>query len=120
MRWYRLFRRPQDEAQADLERRLQAALKPVRPREAFRAQLKAQLLAHMPSSVEVQRREPALTSLRYSKALWVTVGVAGGLTLLANGIRVAISVLAAIGLWHQTRKQIEERKAATAPPLRMA
>ncbi len=108
MEWFRFLRRKPYGWQEAMEERLQQVFPPKKPREAFRAHLKAQLLAHMPATVEVQprHRRPDWAS----RALWIAVGLAGALTLVVNGVRLVLSILAALGLWQQARKQLQEQE----------
>ncbi len=116
MRWSLFLHRQSEDWREDLERRLETVFPPVQPRAEFRAHLKSQLLAHMPAPVEVQRRKAEWTH----KMLWISLGVVGALTLVVNGVRVVISILAALGLWQEARKRLQEQENTASPPWQAA
>jgi hypothetical protein len=88
----------------DLEKMLQATLRPVTPNPRFVRQLRQRLA------------EPGIPTIRYPDPKWshyILLAAAGLLSstfLILTGSRLVIAVLGAIGLLHYSRQQNEQKQ----------
>jgi len=84
----------------DLEHKLDSALNPIAPSATFVAQLKSRLsAARAPRPARLLIQKPPVAWAAISLAALVGVSLA-----LAAGVRVAITLLAALGLFQQLKQ----------------
>lgn len=92
-----------------IEQLLAATLKPIKPRVEFIQNLRLQFVG------ESARKILGIPTKRLQTGL-LTIGAGASiLLLLVAGIRVAVSILSALGLIHQVNKQMKEKQTVLPP-----
>ena len=110
MRNFLWGRKHKEKDLSEVEWRLQGVLKPVGPRPEFVRDLRRQLVSQF-SSLEP---EPE-TSTR--QVLLVTAaGFLTGTLILALGIRTVLTLLSALGVIHQFKRQLDEKRSSPLQP----
>lgn len=84
-----------------LENKLDNLLRPILPNQAFRDELKAQLVGAPTSGVLNSSSE------KIRSGLLIAGGILGGAALMVAGVRTAIMILSALGIV-QIKKKIDE------------
>jgi hypothetical protein len=95
---------------SELEGRLSLALKPVMPRPEFVRDLRSQLLS------QFNAMEP---ESKVNSRQWLLVSAAGflsGILILVLGIRTVVTLLSALGIIHQFKRQIDEKRTNPLHP----
>ena len=95
---------------AEMERRLQAVLRPVKPRPEFVRDLRLQLVNQF-NSLEP---DPQMGSRQL--LLVTAAGFLSGALILVLGIRTVLALLSALGVIHQVKRQLDEKRANPAQP----
>jgi hypothetical protein len=87
-----------------IERHLQAVLKPVKPRPEFVRDLRRQLVSQF-SNLEPDPKTDTRQLLLVSAA-----GFLSGTLILVLGIRTVLTLLGALGVIHQFKRQLDEKR----------
>lgn len=110
MRKFLWGRKHKEQELVELERRLQGVLKPIGPRPEFVRDLRRQLVSQF-SSLEPESKIGTRQVLLVTAAGFLT-----GTLILALGIRTVLALLSALGVIHQFKHQLDEKRASPLQP----
>ena len=104
------FLKRKEEDQTHLEIQLQAALQPVAPRDNYVQALRRNLI--------VQLGVPAPTTSMDTRNILILIGAGflSGLLALVLSVRAIVTLIAAIGLLYQFKRQIEDKSPTSSLP----
>jgi hypothetical protein len=94
----------------EIERHMQGVLKPVKPRPEFVRDLRRQLVSQF-NSLEPEPGTDTRQILLVTAAGFLT-----GTLILALGIRTVLTLLSALGVIHQFKRQLDEKQANPLQP----
>ena len=109
-RLYRAIFANRDQDYADIEGRLEATFWQVPPRETYVGELQRKLVQQMKSL-------PTGSTLNALHVVIVLLaGILTSFLIVVLSIRVLLTVLTAVGLLYQYRRQLQEKRIDTIPP----
>lgn len=110
MRNFLWGRKNKEQDLIELERHMQGVLKPVTPRPEFVRDLRRQLVS------QFNNLEPEPGTNTRQLLLVSAAGFLTGTLILALGIRTVLALLSALGVIHQFKRQLDEKRTNPLQP----
>lgn len=105
---FRFKRKEQDFS--DLESKLDAALQPIPPEDAYVRALRQRL------AIQWDLPRPTTSTDTRGILMLIGAGFLSGILVLLLSIRAVLTIAAALGLLYQVKQQLDENRPTTLPP----